>query len=112
MPIHLDPEDAWRKGLETGGTHWVTAELARLPGRPGDPLFDVVFVPPHPSRAFCQRWCAEEENRIRVTPTTLLALNFVILALICVGRAAVLPHRWPSPTFKARNAPDFGSTQS
>jgi hypothetical protein len=89
MPIHLDPEDAWRKGLETRGTHWVTAELARLPGRPDDPLFDVVFVPPHPSWAFCQRWCAEEENRIRVAPTTLLAPIFVILALICVGRAAV-----------------------
>jgi hypothetical protein len=89
MPVHLDPEEAWRKGLETRGTHWVTAELARLPGRPDDPLFDVVFVPPHPSRAFCQRWCAEDESRIRVAPTALLALVFLILAVICVGRAVV-----------------------
>ena len=89
MPVHFDPEEAWRKALEMRGTHWVKAELARLPGRPNDPLFDVVFVPPHPSRVFCQQWCAEEENRIRVAPTAFLALVFLILAVLCVGRAVV-----------------------
>jgi hypothetical protein len=57
-------EQRWRDGLKARGPAWVRAKLLERPGRYDDPVFDVVFVEPLPTRAFCQAWCAEAENKI------------------------------------------------
>src|ERR1700761_4802993 len=56
-------EDAWRQALRTKGRDWVLAELNTRPGLPQDPLLDVVYVQPFPTREFCQRWCVEADNQ-------------------------------------------------
>ena len=64
-------------------------ELYQRAGRPEDVLLDVVFEPPYPTRAFCWQWCAEEENRIRVPASLMIALVLAALVLVCVGEAVV-----------------------
>ncbi len=77
-------EAVWRKALRAKGKEWVMAELQRRPGQPGDPVYDIVFEEPYPTRDFCQRWCGEEDNRLfRFSWETTAALVFVILTLLC-----------------------------
>ncbi|WP_158922614.1 hypothetical protein [Acidisphaera sp. S103] len=79
-------EEAWRTGLKTKGRDWVLAELNMRPGLPQDPLYDVVFEPPYPSREFCQRWCVETDNQyLRLSGTGIATLvGLAILAIFVV----------------------------
>ena len=77
-------ETVWRAALMARGKDWVMAELRRRPGRPGDAVYDVVFEDPLPTREFCQRWCAEEENRlVRFSWEKVAALVFLVLTIVC-----------------------------
>lgn len=57
-------EVRWSDALQARGADWVRAKLRERPGRPDDVVFDVVFVEPLPTRAFCQTWCARADNRV------------------------------------------------
>ncbi len=57
-------ETVWRRALATRGKDWVVSELGKRPGHPTDPVLDIVFEPPFPTREFCMQWCAEEDNKI------------------------------------------------
>ena len=92
-----EPEAVWRKALEAKGRDWVRAELRRRPGQPGDVVFDVVFEEPLPTRAFCEQWCAEEDNRIRFPWPAGVAILFLVLAIIC-GLQAVKNWNIPGPS--------------
>jgi hypothetical protein len=77
-------EAVWREALIAKGKDWVLAELQRRSGRPGDSVFDIVFEEPFPTREFCQRWCAEEDNRLfRFSWEKAAALVFLILTIVC-----------------------------
>lgn len=81
----IGAEAVWRKALQSRGREWVAAELKRLPGRPRDPVLDVVFEEPYPTREFCQLWCAEEESRFHpVSWTTLTAGAVLLIAVYCL----------------------------
>ena len=113
-------ETVWRNALIAKGKDWVAAELRRRPGRPGDAVYDIVFEEPLPTREFCQRWCAEEENRlVRYSWEKVAALIFLILTIVCAvgavkswnetppqqGRSAAATKSAPQP------APTRGSGQ-
>jgi hypothetical protein len=87
--VTVDQDEVWRRGLRARGQHWVMAELHRRAGRPEDVLLEVVFEPPYPTRAFCQQWCAEEANRIRVPATLKAAIVLAALAQVCIGEAVI-----------------------
>lgn len=76
--------DAWRAGLQARGRDWVLAELSRRAGQPDEPLYDVVYEPPYPTREFCQRWCVEDDNKIlRMSGTSKIAIcTFIVLILV------------------------------
>jgi hypothetical protein len=74
-------ETRWRQALESRGRDWVAHELQLRTGQPNDYLWDVVFEAPHPTREFCQRWCAEQENKI-MSPSP--GITFAMLILIGV----------------------------
>jgi hypothetical protein len=75
--------DAWRAALRAKGRDWVMAELNLRAGQPEDPVYDIVHEAPYPTRAFCQRWCAEEDNKgIRLAGTTKAALIALLLFTI------------------------------
>jgi len=82
----FDTEAVWRKALQARGKDWVVAELHRRPGQPKDPLYDVVFKEPFPTRAFCFQWCGEEENKyFRMswhTYATIIALALLIVSIL------------------------------
>jgi hypothetical protein len=79
-----DNAEVWRKALRAKGKFWVAAELQRRPGLPRDAVYDIVFEEPYPTREFCQRWCAEEDNRIiRFSWETAGVLIFLVLAVVC-----------------------------
>jgi hypothetical protein len=82
----FDTEAVWRKALQDRGKDWVMAELHRRPGKPEDPLYDVVFKEPYPTRAFCFQWCGEEENKyFRMswhTYATIIALALLIVSIV------------------------------
>jgi hypothetical protein len=78
-------EVAWRKALKVKGKDWVMAELHTRPGRPDDPLYEVVFTEPLPSRQFCRQWCAEEENRFfRMSWHNYATIFAMVLFIVCV----------------------------
>jgi hypothetical protein len=82
------PEAIWRKALQARGREWVVAELKRRPGQPRDPLLEVVFEEPHPSREYCQKWCAEEENRFHIFSwSTVAAAALLVIVIICAMHA-------------------------
>lgn len=113
----------WRDGLQRLGKEAVLAKLRQRPGHPGDPLHDIVYEPPHPTREFCQQWYTEEDGAFRVNPTKAGLL--VVLAIIAitgfvhalgnlgvtptnhlVSRPAGLPQPAPLPQ-KGSNQPPF-----
>jgi len=87
------PEAAWRKALQARGREWVAAELKRLPGQPRDRLLDVVFEEPHPTREFCQQWCAEEENHFHLSWSTLGAGALLVIVVACGGSGGLRARR-------------------
>ena len=79
-------ETHWRKALQARGKDWVMAELRRRAGRPDDPVYDIVFEEPLPTRQFCQDWCAEEDNKLFHISlhTYILIAAFLITMFCCV----------------------------
>ena len=86
----MDPETEWRKALQARGRERIRAELETRAGAPDDVVLDVVYEPPYPTREFCQRWCAEQDNRMfhlsGYSKAALIALllltTFVIKAVV------------------------------
>lgn len=79
----------WRKALQVKGRDWVMAELQRRPGQPNDVVLDVVFQEPLPTRAFCQQWCAEEDNRIIRFSWHKVAIGVALVILVVCAVKAV-----------------------
>jgi hypothetical protein len=83
MGANGNDEMVWRAALEKKGADWVARELRTRHGQPGDQLLDVVYNGPHPTREFCQRWCADQENRtVSISPTTIGIIVSVAAVLI------------------------------
>jgi hypothetical protein len=81
-------ELAWRDALQTRGKEWVVSELRTRPGRADDVLLDVVFEPPHPTRSFCEQWCAEQDNKIfHLSWQSVAAIAALVLVVICFWQA-------------------------
>ena len=58
-----------------------------------DPVLDVVFAEPLPTREFCQRWCAEEANKIfALSKGMIVALLLVVLFAGSLVRAVSSMH--------------------
>jgi hypothetical protein len=75
-------EVVWRKALAAKGRDWVARELKTRPGLPNDPLLDVVFEEPLPSREFCQNWIAEDANRLfTFSPAIIVGLVLVVIVV-------------------------------
>jgi hypothetical protein len=94
-------EAVWRKFLAARGRDWVKHELKTRPGMPNDPLLDVVFDEPLPSREFCGRWCAEQDNRMfSMSPTTIgiivSAVMVVVFLTMAVSAVKSTPQDKPS----------------
>lgn len=93
-------ESQWLEALKTKGPAWVKAQLQARPGRPDDILYDVVHQEPYPTRAFCQRWCAEQDNRLfqfsghsrAVLVTVIVLLAFVARMVVSWNNIAPPPH--------------------
>lgn len=83
-----DMEEAvWRAALAARGRDWVARELKTRRGLPNDPVLDVVFEAPMPSRTFCQNWVAEQENRLFVfSPAMVVG---IILAVVIAASATM-----------------------
>ena len=96
-------EAVWRTALMAKGKDWVSAELRRRPGQPGDAVYDVVFEDPLPTREFCQRWCAEEENRlVRFSWEKVAAIVFLVLTIVCAVGAVKSWNDTPPPQGRSR----------
>jgi hypothetical protein len=81
-------EKRWRDGLNARGPVWVRAKLLERPGRYDDPVFDVVFVEPLPTRAFCQAWCAEADNKVfQLSKHGMGVVALLVLILVFVAAA-------------------------
>jgi hypothetical protein len=82
------PEAVWQKALQVRGREWVIAELKRRPGQPRDPLLDVVFEEPYPTREYCQSWCAEEESHFHIFSwSTAAAGALLVVSVVCAMHA-------------------------
>jgi hypothetical protein len=109
-------EAVWRTALMAKGKDWVSAELRRRPGQPGDAVYDVVFEDPLPTREFCQRWCAEEENRlVRFSWEKVAAIVFLVLTIVCAVGAVKSWNDTPPPQGRSaaatRSAPQAASSR-
>lgn len=81
-------ETAWRAALQERGKDWVLSELRTRPGRPDDVVYDVVFEAPYPTRAFCVRWCAEQDNKLfRMSWHSYAAIAMLLLFVVCFCQA-------------------------
>jgi hypothetical protein len=97
-------EAVWREALAVRGRDWVVRELKTRPGMPNDPLLEVVFADPLPTRAFCRSWAAEQENRVFVfSPSMIVGLVLTVI-IVASTTMAVLAFESPSqqPTMTAR----------
>ncbi len=80
--------EVWRAALQAKGRDWVLAELHTRPGQPQDPVYDVVFEPPYPTRDFCQRWSVDEDNKyLRMAGSTKIALCVLVVFVVFLGMA-------------------------
>jgi hypothetical protein len=44
---------------------------------------DVVYEEPYPTRAFCQRWCVEQEDKMgRPSPGTVVVVLILVIVMI------------------------------
>jgi hypothetical protein len=81
-------ETAWREALQQRGKEWVVSQLRTRPGRSDDIVYDVVFEAPYPTRAFCVRWCAEQDNKIfRLSWHSYAAIFMLLLVIVCFWQA-------------------------
>jgi hypothetical protein len=81
-------ETTWRSALQQRGKEWVQSQLRMRPGRPDDFVYDVVFEAPYPTRAFCMRWCAEEDNKLfRMSWHNYVAIFMLLLFIVCFCQA-------------------------
>lgn len=81
-------ETAWREALQQRGKEWVVSQLRTRPGRPDDVVYDVVFEAPYPTRSFCVRWCAEQDNKIvRLSWPIYAAVFMLLLVIVCFWQA-------------------------
>jgi hypothetical protein len=87
MSIH--DEEVWRAALVLKGRDWVARELQLRAGQPGDDVLDVVYAEPHPTREFCQKWCADQENHMFSMSANTKAVLVVIVVLAAVSTMAV-----------------------
>jgi hypothetical protein len=79
-------ETRWRQALASRGRDWVAHELQLRAGQPNEYLWDVVYEAPHPTREFCQRWCAEQENKIvGLSPGITVAMLMLVVVTIAGG---------------------------
>jgi hypothetical protein len=86
--MSVPDETIWRAALERRGKDWVARELRSRFGRPGDELLDVTYEQPHPTREFCQKWCAEQENRMfSMSGHTKVVIVALIVLFAVTGRA-------------------------
>jgi hypothetical protein len=83
------PEITWREALKAKGKDWVKAELQKRPGHPQDLVYDIVFEEPLPTRDFCQRWCAEEDNKLFHVSWHTFAVLAAFIVTVCCCVAAV-----------------------
>jgi hypothetical protein len=109
-------EAVWRAALMAKGKDWVAAELRRRPGQPGDAVYDIIFEDPLPTREFCQRWCAEEENRlVRFSWEKVAALIFLVLTIVCSVGAVKSWNDTPQPQGRsaaaAKSAPQAAASR-
>jgi hypothetical protein len=89
--------ERWQEALRRLGKEEVWAKLSQRLGNPREPLYDIVYEPPFPTREFCQQWYTDEDNAFRVHPTKVGIL--LVLALIAiVGFAHVLGSLGVTPT--------------
>jgi hypothetical protein len=105
------PEAVWREALQARGREWVAAELKRRPGQPRDPLLEVVFEEPYPTREYCQQWCAEEENRFHLFSwSTAAASVLFLIVVVCLMHAVSSRNEQQSAqAFQASAAAKVGS---
>jgi len=88
--VAMGPETAWRQGLEAKGRDRIMTELKTRAGRPDDVMLDVVYEAPYPTREFCQRWCAEQDNRGFHVSGHTKAVIIALLLLTAFGIRAVV----------------------
>lgn len=90
-------ESAWRDALAAKGRDRVMAQLTERSGRPDEPVFDLVFEGPLPTKEFCFRWCAEQDNKIfafsknRVYVILAFVIFLVSVIKICSGWSSAAP---------------------
>jgi hypothetical protein len=81
-------ETAWRVALQQRGKEWVLSELRTRPGRPDDVVYDIVFEAPYPTRDFCARWCAQQDNKLfRMSWPSYAAIAMLLLFIVCFCQA-------------------------
>jgi hypothetical protein len=103
----------WRDAMGRMGKGGVEVELRRRPGRPTDPVLDIGYEAPYPTREFCQQWCAEQDNILfRFSPRMGIILILLAVVIICVlqavsgiGNAPVGPMSGVPPMPMATAAP-------
>jgi hypothetical protein len=83
--MDMNTEAVWRKALDAKGRDWVEAELQMRAGQPNDAVLDVVFEEPYPTREFCQRWSAEQDNRMFHMSGHTKAIIIAVLLLVVFG---------------------------
>jgi hypothetical protein len=81
----MNTEANWRKAMDAKGRDWVEAKLKGRTGQPNDAVLDIVFEEPHPTREFCQRWSAEQDNRMFHMSGHTKAILIALVVLIVFG---------------------------
>jgi hypothetical protein len=86
--VFLANDQRWRDAMRRLGRVAVETALSRRPGHPGELLDDIVYEPPYPTRAFCQQWCAEQDNiLLRFSPTMGVILVLLVAVTACLVEA-------------------------
>jgi hypothetical protein len=88
--VTVQDKTIWRAALRRRGKDWVARELQIRHGQPGDDVLDVVYEGPPPTREFCQKWCAEQENRMFVISGHTQAVIVALLVFIAVSVRAIV----------------------
>jgi hypothetical protein len=86
----MNVEADWRKALDAKGRDWVEAKLKARTGQPNDVMLDIVFQEPYPTREFCQRWSAEQDNRMFHISGHTKAIIIALVVLIAFGVKSIV----------------------
>jgi hypothetical protein len=101
----LHQEGIWRMALERRGRDWVARELQARFGQPEDEVLDVIFEQPYPTREFCQRWCAEQDNRVfSMSGNTIVIIAAFIFLIAVIARAVVSWDNYRPPEAESLSA--------